>query len=193
MRTIKTRVLVVVFMLGTLLNYGNSKNFNEALNAKSVKIVFKDAKKGQKLTIKDHNGVVLHSEKVTKQGELVKTFDFSELKDGNYSLELEKDFEIIVKSVLVKNNKVVFNEASKRIIFKPVVRNEENKLMISKIAFDKQSLKVALYYNNEIIYSETVEGDSIINRVYKLDEQKKGDYSVVLYNNGRRYINEFKI
>ena len=63
--------------------------------------------------------------------------------------------------------------------------------MISKIAFDKNPLKISLYFNNEIIYSETVKGDSILNRVYRLDEEKKGNYRVIIHNNGRSYSNEF--
>ncbi|MDP5105836.1 MAG: hypothetical protein NWQ31_06670 [Polaribacter sp.] len=48
MKTIKNRVLVVVFMLVTLCNYANNvKDFNEIVNAKKVKVVFDNVKKGQ--------------------------------------------------------------------------------------------------------------------------------------------------
>ena len=54
MKTIKRRVLVVVFMLGTLFNYANNeKEFNKTIDAKKVKVVFKDVKKGQLLSVKD--------------------------------------------------------------------------------------------------------------------------------------------
>ncbi|APZ45972.1 hypothetical protein BW723_06545 [Polaribacter reichenbachii] len=193
MMTIKRKVLVAVFMLATVLNYANNADGKNVVNTKSVKVVFNEVKKGQQLTIKDVHGVVLYTENVAKEGKLIKTFDFSQLIDGSYTLELEKDFQIIVKSIKIEEGKVILNDASEKVILKPVVRNEDNLLMITKIAFDKQPLDVALYYNNEIIYSETVEGDSILNRVYKLDEALKGDYKVVIQNNGRRYSNEFKI
>lgn len=193
MKTIKTKVLVVVFMLVTLVNYANNTNFNNALDAKKVKVVFKDAKKGHQLTIKDSDGIALHSENVTKKGNLVKIFNFSKLENGNYTLELEKDFEIVIKSMKINGNTVTFDENAKKTIFKPVIRNKENRLIITKISFDKKPLQVSLYFNNEIIYSETVKGDSILNRVYRLDEEKKGNYRVVLHNNGRSYVNEFKI
>lgn len=191
MKTIKNLILVVVFTMTGFVNFAN--NTNTLLDAKKVTIVFNDAKKGHKLTVKDNYGTILHSENVTKEGKLIKKFDFSKLENGNYSLELEKDFQIIIKSIKIEGNNVTFNENSKKVIFKPVIRNEDNKLMISKIAFDKKPLKVVLYYNNEVIYSETVKGDSIVNRVYILDKKIKGNYRVVVNNNGRSYSNEFKI
>ena len=193
MKTIKRTVLVVVFMLGTLVNYANKSDFNNELNAKTIKIVFKETKKGEQLRVKDQNGVVLYSENVKSEGKLTKVFNFNELNDGNYTLELEKQFQIVVKSLKIVNNKVIFNAAAEKVIFKPVVRNENNRLLISKINFDEKPLQVALYFNDEIIYSETLEGDAIVNRVYKLDEKLKGDYKVVIKNNDRSYINNFKI
>ena len=95
---IKTRVLVVVFMLGTLVNYANDKDVNNVIHAKKTKVVFKGAKKGHQLKIKDSNGILLHVENVNIEGNLIKFFDFSKLQDGDYTLELEKDFEIIIKA-----------------------------------------------------------------------------------------------
>lgn len=193
MITIKRRVLVAVFMLATLVNFANNSEVRNVSNTKNVKVVFDKVKKGQKLTIKDIHGVILYTENVAKEGKLIKTFDFSQLVDGSYTLELEKDFQIVVKSLKIEEGNVSLNDASEKVILKPVIRNEENLLMITKIAFDKQPLEVALYYNDDIIYTETVEGGSILNRVYKLDQKLKGNYKVVLENNGRSYSNEFKI
>jgi hypothetical protein len=193
MKTIKTKVLAVAFMLGAFVNYANNTDLNSVLNAKKVTIEFNDAKKGHVLTIKDKDGTILHSENVIKEGKLVKIFDFSKLENGNYSLELNKDFEIIVKTLEVKNNKVIFNEDSKKVIFKPVIRNKKNILMISQIAFDKKPIKVVLFFDDEIIYSETIKGEVILNRVYKLDKEVKGNYKVIIYNNNRSYVHDFKI
>ena len=192
MKTIKRKLLVVVLMLGTLVNYANNTELNNVLDAKKVKVVFKGAKKGNQLKIKDDSGVILHVEDISKKGNFIKFFDFSNLKDGDYTLELVKDFEVIIKSINLDGKKVVFDEETSEKIFKPVIRNEKNRLMISQIAFDKKPLEVKIYYNNEIIYSETVKGNSIINRIYRLDEVMTGDYKVVLRNNGRNYSKEFK-
>ena len=191
MKTIKRKVLVVVLMLGTLFNYANSTNFEKDVKTKIVKVIFKGAKKGNQLKIKDDKGVILHSEYVNRKGNLIKHFDFSKLENGNYTLELEKDFEIIIKSINVEGKKVVFDKENKEIIFKPLIRNKKNKLMISKIAFDKKPLAIEIYYENEKIFSENVVAEDLLNRIYRLDENKKGNYSAVVYSNGRKYVSEF--
>jgi len=194
MKTIQTKLLVVVFMLGSFANYANNDmDFNKNINAKKVKVAFKNVKKGQQLTLKNERGVKLHSETVSRTGLLTKVFDLSSLNDGIYTIELDKDYEIIVRTLEVKNNNVIFNADSKKVIFKPVIRNKKNILMISKIAFDKKPMKVALYFNDNIIYAETLKNGKIFNRVYKLDKEIKGDYSVVLYNNTRSYFYNFKL
>jgi hypothetical protein len=194
MKTIKRRVLVVVFMLGTLFNYANNETaFNKTVDAKKVKVVFKDVKKGQLLTIKDKDGFQLHSETVSSQGELIKFFDLSSLSNGVYTIELKKEFVITIKSLLVKDNNVSFIKDSEKIIFKPVIRTEENLVLVSKMNFDKKPVKIALFYNDEVIYSETLKGELMLKRVYRLDKELKGDYKVLVYCDNEIYSNEFKI
>ena len=194
MKTIKRRVLVVVFMLGTLFNYANNeKEFNKTIDAKKVKGVFKDVKKGQLLSVKDKNGFQLHSETVSSQGELIKFFDLSTLNNGVYTIELNKEFKVVIKSLLVKNNNVSFIKDSEKIIFKPVIRNKENLVLISKVNFDKKPVKITLFYNDEVIYSETLKGELMLKRVYRLDKELRGNYTVIVYCDDESYSNEFKI
>jgi hypothetical protein len=194
MKTIKRRVLVVVFMLGTLFNYANNeKEFNKTIDAKKVKVVFKDVKKGQLLSVKDKNGFQLHSETVSSQGELIKFFDLSPLNNGVYTIELHKEFKIVIKSLLIKDNNVSFIKDSEKIIFKPVIRNKENLVLISKVNFDKKPVKITLFYNDEVIYSETLKDELMLKRVYRLDKELRGNYIVIVYCDDESYSNEFKI
>ena len=194
MKTIKRRVLVVVFMLGTLFNYANNeKEFNKTVDAKKVKVVFKDVAKGQLLSVKDKNGFQLHSETVSSQGELIKFFDLSTLNNGVYTIELNKEFKIVIKSLLIKDNNVSFIKDSEKIIFKPVIRNKENLVLISKVNFDKKPVKITLFYNDEVIYSETLKDELMLKRVYRLDKELRGNYTVIVYCDDESYSNEFKI
>ncbi|WP_298779138.1 hypothetical protein [uncultured Polaribacter sp.] len=193
MKAIKRKVLVVVFMLGTLINYANNETEFTNVNAKKVRVVFNNVNKGHFLSVKDKNGYILHKEEVTKTGKLTKIFDLSSLIDGSYEIELNKDFEIVIKPFQVTKNKVIFNKELENVIFKPVIRNKENVLMISKITFDNEPIKVELFYNDNSIYTETIHSNKIANRTYKLDKKLKGDYKVVITNNGRSYFNNFKI
>lgn len=193
MKTIKSRVLVVVFMLVTLFNYANNDTFfNKTVNAKKVKIVFSDVIEGQLLTVNDENGIQLHAETVSKTGELIKFFDLSSLNNGLYTIELNKEFVVIIKSLEVKNNNVSFIEGSDRIIFKPLIRNEKNLVLVSKLDFDQKPVKIAIFFNGDIILSETIKDEIMLKRVYRLDENLKGDYKVIVSSNNKNYTNEFK-
>ena len=46
MKTIKTKVLVVVFLLGTFVNFANRADVSNVLNTKNIKLVFNEVKKG---------------------------------------------------------------------------------------------------------------------------------------------------
>ena len=195
MKNLIKNVLMIDLVMITFLNYRNTKNkfeisFTIISNTK-LKVVFNDVKKGEILTVKEKNGTILYSEKISTDGKLIKILDLSSLKNGNYIIELEKDFQIIVNHVTIKNNNVVFNKNKKEVIFKPVVRNEKNLLMVSKIAFDKEPLLLSIYYKGEIIFSETIENKEIINRAYRLKQELDGPYKVVLYNNNRSYTHNF--
>lgn len=194
MKTIKKRLVVVLFLLGTIFNYANDKgNAKNLMDVKKVRVLFKNVKKGNFLTIKDANGTELYTESIQKQGDFTKVFDVSAFVDGNYVVELNRDFEIVIKPFEVKSGNVVFNKAIEKTIFKPIVRNENDLLLISKVAFDKEPLEIKIYYKDMLIYRELVKSDAIINKVYKLDAQKRGDYTVALYNNDRNYLKEFKL
>ena len=129
MKNLIKNVLMIVLVMTTFLNYGNTKNkfensFTIISNTK-LKVVFNDVKKGEILTVKEKNGTILYSEKISTDGKLIKILDLSSLKNGNYIIELEKDFQIIVNHVTIKNNNVVFNQNKTEVIFKTVVRNEK--------------------------------------------------------------------
>jgi hypothetical protein len=193
MKTIIKKYLVVVMMLGTFINYANeSNNSFDITDGKRVKVEFKTVKKGHMLSIKNENGVVMYSQEIKRSGTYSQVFDLSKLEKGNYTTELEKDFEIIVKYFSVLRGQISFK--NEKTIFKPIIRIKENLILISKMNFEKEPLKITLYYDDEIILSEKVkEGGDILNRVYRVSEKIKGNYKVVVNSNNRSYMQDFNI
>ncbi|AUC86719.1 hypothetical protein CW731_11740 [Polaribacter sp. ALD11] len=191
MKTIIKKYLVVVMMFGTLINYATENNTN-LIKSKKVRVAFETVKKGQTISIKNKNGAIIYSQEIENSGTYSQIFDLSKIEEGNYTTELEKDYEIIIKTFTVLNREVTFKE--EKTIFKPVIRIENNLILISKIDFDKEPLKVKLYYKNEVIHSETVvSSTSILKRVYRVSKELKGDYRVVIYSNNRYYAQDFNL
>ena len=186
------KIILVALMFGTLISYAN-ENINTEDAKKTVKVEFNNVKKGQTLTIKNSNGLTVYNNEIQNSGDYSKTFDFSALENGIYSAELNKDFEIVIKQFNVENGLVTFLNNKDQKIFKPIIRTEGELLLISKINFNNEPLKVSLYYNDEAVLSETLSGDKILKRVYKLSQKETGVYKVVISSDERTYSKEFKI
>ena len=193
MKTLK-KITLVALMLGTLIGYANEdKNTADNKAKRTVKVEFKNVKKGQTLTIKDNQGTAFYNSEIKNAGNYSRTFDFSALEDGIYSAELNKDFEIHIKEFYVKNGLVTFLNNNNEKVFKPVIRTKDNLLYISKLDFNQEPLKVTIYYNDNVILSETVEGKEHLKRVYKLSENEVGNYKVIINTEDRSFVKDFTI
>lgn len=186
MKAIIKSIVIVAVMLGTYTGYAN-----ETLNVlPTTKMVYD----GDHVSVMNDSGEIIFSSRIKSTVDITKFFNFSLLNDGIYKVEISRDFEIETLSLDVKSSNVVLIPNSQKKIFKPVIRTEDNQLIISKIAFDSNKMKVELFFEDELIYSELIENDEkILNRVYKLDETNKGNYKAVIKTNSRKYVENFKI
>ena len=189
MKTIKKMTLIVL-MLVTTLSYAEKKN--SAKFSKVTVVEFTNAKKGQLLLVKDEYGIILHSETVASSGYLSKTFDLTQLKEGKYTIELDNDFEIFIKPFEIKNNSVAFIKNKETKVFKPTIRTVSNKLLVSQMSLDSKPVKIEIYYEDDLIYSETIVGKKTVNRIYKLQDKELGKYYTIIKVGNRSYIEYFK-
>lgn len=191
MKTIK-KMLFVAMLLTVVTGY--AKEFkNDNPNNVITTFKFLDVKKGHQLILKDHEGTVLHRETIKRDGVYWKKFDLTSLDDGLYSIELSKDFEIIVKPFQIKSNQVIFLDNEETKVFKPVVRVEDFQLLISQLALNADSLKVELFYNGELIHSDELKGRSILERVYSLSKTESGDYFIRMTSGERQFTKRFSL
>ena len=193
MRTTIKKTMVLILMFATLISSAieNSKS-NKLVSVKRVKVEFRNVKKGQTFIIRNENKNIVHKQKIVKLGTFSKVFDLTNLKDGIYTSEVEKDFEISIKKFSVSNGYVTFIKEKSKKIFKPLIRLKGDLLLISKVSF-KEPLNIVLYYEENTIVDEQFEGKDIINRIYKLSKAKKGAYRVVVNSDNRLFTKNFTI
>ena len=187
----KTMVLVLIFVTFISSAIENSKSY-KLVSVKRVKVEFRNVKKGQTFIIRNENKNIVHKQKIVKLGTFSKVFDLTNLKDGIYTSEVEKDFEISIKKFSVSNGYVTFIKEESKKIFKPLIRLTGDLLLISKVSF-KEPLNIVLYYEENTIVDEQFEGKDIINRIYKLSKAKKGAYRVVVNSDNRLFTKNFTI
>ncbi len=189
-KMIRTTVLVAL-MLGTLSSYAETTLVEKM--GTEAEVAFTKIKKGQRFYIKDSEGKVLLERTLQQSNTMDKLYDFNSLKNGYYTLEINDDFQIDVIPFTVVGGNTTFYNKEEKIIYKPVVRTENNNLLVSKIEFDASPLQITIYYEGKVILRDTVKGGTILKRVYKLKEENKGDYKVVMKANDRIYKNEFSL
>jgi len=191
MKTMKRNALLVALMFGTFVSYAHS---TDAKNTASNDVTVNDVREGHLLAIKDNTGRTIYSENVNSNGNFNTSYDLSQLKDGLYTLELSKDYEIKTKQFVVTAKAVTFLENTEKSVYKPVFRMENSRMLISQLALDKEStLEIEIFFEGERIHQEEVTGNAILNRVYNLKEKTPGRYKVVMKANGRTYRRNFKI
>ena len=192
MKTIIRKTVLVALMFGTLTSYATGTTLVEKTETE-VKVALTNIKKGQQLYIKNSEGKVLFKKTVQKENTIEQAFDYASLQNGYYTLEVNKDFQIEVIPFTVVSGKTTFYSQAEKTIYKPVVRTDDNSLMVSKIDFEAAPLHVTIYYEGEVIFKDTVRGGNVLQRVYKLRKDIKGDYKVVMKANDRIYSNEFSL
>lgn len=185
MKKLLKNILVLAVMLGTCASYANA--------TLEVSPTYSDVKKGNSISVTDATGEIVFSGQINFDGNIDRLYDFSQLKNGIYVIEIDKDYEIEISTVEVKNKSVNLLFQRNKKIYKPVFRVKDGRVIISKIALDIAEMEVELYFDNELIHTETVKGDEILNRVYKLDDNIKGDYTAVVKTNNRVFVKNFRI
>ena len=190
MKTLKS-IFTVTLLLNMMIGYANEISNDPKSDVTTFWSI--NAKRGHQILIKNENGSVIHRETVERNGNYMQRFDLANLDDGLYTIELDKDFEIVVKPFKIVSNEVIFMEAAQTTLFKPVVRAEKNKLMISQLALNKETLKIELYYFDELIHKDTLKGDDILERVYLLANDRKGNYSLRMTSGDRLFVERFTI
>jgi len=193
MKTLK-KIALVTFILFTVSTYGVEHESHKSKNPIAMTMLeFNNVRKGQQILVKDDYGKTIYSETIHSSGDYSKIYDLTAFKDGLYTIELNKDYEIIVKPFEIRAHQVRFFPELEKIIFKPVIRQKDNMLMISKLSFSNDPLHIEIYYENELIHSEKLTGTTIIDRIYSFSKLKKGSYYTIVRADDRSYIQDFKL
>ncbi len=199
-KEIKKSILFVAMMVTMIASATDIPSLKANIEVKKTTVSFVTVKKGQRLVIKDANGIILYKEKIKVSGNYAKEFDLTSLPIGDYVFELEKELEIQIIPFKVSLEGVEFIKEKQESFFKPFVRFKDNQILLSRLSVDNKPLNVEIYYNSEdglsereLIYSETIENKKVIERIYTLLKEKKGNYKIVLTLDGREFSDSLSI
>ncbi|KAB8151496.1 hypothetical protein EZY14_018415 [Kordia sp. TARA_039_SRF] len=186
----KTRINYIVCILLMLISV---QSFAHNATETNLVVTFENVKKGHQLVIKDANLLVVYKEAIQKDGNYRKGFDLTALPDGKYTVELDKDVQIVIIPFTVSSNTVTFQKENETVVYKPMVRLDGNHLFVSRLSLDVQPLQMKLYYTESIqqgrtlIYKEDIKNTKIVERVLQLSKEKKGTYVITFESQGRTF------
>lgn len=197
-KEVKTGILLVT-TLATMLSYATAPTtLDKKFRIENTTLSIHNVKQGQQLVIKDSNGLVLYRELIDKSGMYNKGFDLTALPNGEYYFELDKDTEVQIIPFKVHTSNVEFLKDKETKFFKPVIRLKNDKILLSRLSFDQKPLEVKIYYdyNNgdyKLLQTEKFKDTEMIERVYQLDQHKKGSYKVIVKTEGREFTESLTI
>ena len=150
-------------MFGTLTCYATTTGTSFTKENENVtKVILYNVKKGQFLFIKNTTGKIIHKELIKITGSVSQGFNFSSLENGYYTLEINKDYQIDVKPFTIISGQAIFHKKAEKTTFKPVMRNEKNLVLISKLNFDFIESDLNTLKNREHNFAEDLNEDFIL-------------------------------
>ncbi|WP_100613788.1 hypothetical protein [Confluentibacter citreus] len=185
--------ILMVAMLAASLSFAKEGTpfFSIKNESERTSLTLSLVKKGNLLSIKDDNGMILYKELIQTTGIYTKGFDLTALPNGDYIFELDSDIEIKTIPFTVESNNVVFKKDMEKSIFKPVARVQGNLVFVSQLTLNDEPLKIDIYFegsnNSELMLTETIKDTKCIERVYRLTGLKTGDYKLVFTTSGREF------
>lgn len=189
----------MVALFSTLLSFANdARIFNIKNEAKKTSLKLTHVKEGNLLSVIDAFGVTVYKEVIKESGNYTKSFDLTILPNGTYAFELDKGIEINTIPFTIKSNIVVFDKEKENTTYRPTVRVKENFVYISKLTLDEKPLKIEVFFtgkessDSELLFSEKIENTKIIERTFKLENLEFGDFKIVLYSEGKQFIEYIK-
>jgi hypothetical protein len=146
-----------------------------------------NVKKGNLLSVKDANGTTLYKETMNFSGTYRKAFNLTALPDGNYFFEVDKALETKTIPFTINEGNVTYNTDKEATTYKPYFNQKGNILFVSKLSPNFEAATITIYAdaNNELLFSEKVEGVQSIEKVYKLEKEKS--YKIVINSDNKEY------
>src|ERR1035437_303963 len=192
MKTIKTiskltMLFAFVAFANTLMATGNLKvNIVPLTNEKAVVDISNAKASTFQISIANDKGeVVYYKETEDASDNYRKTFDFSNLENGDYKLSATVDQFTTVRSFKIKNKNIAVGKEKN--MMEPYFAYKDGILKLSFLNFSEGNLSLNFYNNDNLVYSKELGYKFDVNEGFNLKKLDKGSYSVVLSTDDKTY------
>ena len=138
------------------------------------------------LSVKASNGDVIYYKQSSKVlSSYQKIFDFKNLENGSYTLNLKIDDTQLSRNLEIASNKIKVGES--KLHFDPYFIFSDNILKFSYLNFDQEKFRLSIYDNEGLIFQSVLGNELTLSSGYDLSKLEAGNYEVVLSS----FKNEF--
>ena len=138
------------------------------------------------LSIKAENGEVVYYKQSTKP--LInyqKVFDFKELENGKYTMNLKINDTSLSRNIEIAYNNIYVGDAKLR--FDPYFTFDNEILKFSYLNFDEEMFKLNIYDGSNLIYQSKLGRNVTITQGYDLSKLQAGNYRIELSSFNHKY------
>ncbi|MFT4848076.1 MAG: hypothetical protein ACI83B_000601 [Sediminicola sp.] len=197
MKKAMTFVVMAVAVLSTSVNYAsiNGLNVQEHFSIQDGKIT----NVNPKLVIRNKKGIAIFEGTVFNSSSMEELVSDMDLSNGSYTYEVIGDTNVEITSFVVEETTILFDAKGAKTIFMPTLRVKDDLVLVSQLSLLKEPLKIKMYYSAEeddskifdLIYTEKIGEEMILERAYSLDKSKTGEYKIKFISNGKVFTETF--
>lgn len=181
MKTIKLAFTVAAFAAATIATAVEKPKLNVVpLNAERAIVSATNENPAIfEVSINAENGDLVYFKQTTEPvTDFKQVYDFKELAEGKYVLNLKVNDTRVINDFQVSRDKIEVGES--KIRFAPYFDFKNNELKLSYLNFDQENLNLYFYNNEGLVYETKLGRDFNITTGYDLSKLANGKYRVVM-------------
>lgn len=136
------------------------------------------------IQIKEESGAIVLEENIYNHKESRK-YNLKNLPDGEYTVEVANKYKISTLSFSISGNDLVISTDSIT-AYKPIFIINHESIDLNLMTLGNKVVITIVNERNEVVFSEKLTTPSV-NKRYDLRNLSKGQYSIVVFSNGRSY------
>jgi hypothetical protein len=137
-----------------------------------------------------NGGLVYYKQSSDPITDYRKIYDFADLEEGRYVLNLKVNDTKVSNEFEVTRNEILIGQSKMR--FDPFFNFDNDVLKISYLNFDQENLKLNFYNEEGLVYETKIGRNFNISTGYDLSRLEKGSYRVVLSSFNKGYAFEIE-
>lgn len=144
------------------------------------------------VTVRDNLGrIVYYKETIEPTNDYRKVFNFSDLEDGYYTVQVESEKMTTEREFLMKYGKI--KVGAEKTALEPFFAFEDGLLKCSFLNFNNE--KTALYFmkDNQLLYSKEIGKNFTVSEALNLSKLDEGTYTAVLSSGDKEYTYPIEI